>query len=285
MAIPVGAINYGYFDASSGVLPPVPSAAGFWFISTAGTLNNLDFKPNDILVWTPTVGFYPELGLNDWGSLSSIPKKLLDILASNQWKNEASSELPLPNTLAKRDTNGDIEARMVKATYPSQTAIPLGSSVAFRVNSTEDNFLRTADVSALIKFLGRVNDSALLEGLTADQIRESTRKGLVLDTLTINNKTLQAPFSITKADVGLGDTPNYPATNSCVGTSTSLLASQRAAYNAASAPLLDDVQKRPIFITEDAPTVKSPDGIHFHIDKTNHTFQLVLKYEDLLYTS
>ncbi|RJK82754.1 pyocin knob domain-containing protein [Vibrio cholerae] len=62
--------------------------------------------------------------------------------------------------------------------------------------------------------------------------------------------TLNKP---TAADVGLGSVPNYAATNSYEGTSTSLLATQRAAYDAAAAPRLEAERKRKITYGTTAP--------------------------------
>lgn len=161
---------------------------------------------------------------------------------------------PIPTTIAERDKNGDISARLFKSSYPSQSEIPSGSSIGFRVNNTTDTVGRYASLDALKDFLGTVKDSTLFNGKTLATVKAEARAGLVADTRTVNGKRLNANIEITKGDVGLDNVPNYGATNSPSGTSTALLATQKAAYDASAAPRLDDDRKRKTTISDQDPT-------------------------------
>ena len=156
----------------------------------------------------------------------------------------APSKDSLPNTVAIRDVNSDVTVRSIRFNYPSQSVIPDGSSVAFRVNSDTDPMLRVASRSAVINWLGRVNDSDKLFGKTIQELREELRFGLVPTSTTINGHRLDSSFNLNAADVGLGNVPNYPAVSGVEGQSTTLLATQKAAYDASSAPNLEPERKR-----------------------------------------
>lgn len=277
--IPVGSVYFGVYDASSGVLPPLPTQTGFWSISVAGTLNGTQYAVGTNLVYDTTVAaFYKEAGVNpEWNLIQNIPE------AATRWA-KYSDLTEVPDTIVNKDADGDIQVRMLRSAYPSQSAIPRGSSVAFRVNSGMDNFTRYGDVEALREFLGTVRDSEKLGGQTADKIKEDARSNLVPQSLTINKKRLEGPIEIDKYDVGLGNVPNYKETSSPAGTSTTLLATQRAAYEASAAPRLADERKRIIDISSSAPNSDANDGIYIVLDKVAKTFSIRLKSEGLWYT-
>ena len=120
--------------------------------------------------------------------------------------------------------------------------------MAFRVNPDDDQMLRTASRQALLNWMGRVVDSDKLFGKTLQEIREEVRSGLVYSSLTINGHRLDTSFNLTASDVGLGNVPNYPAVSGFNGQSTTLLATQKAAYDASFAPNLAADRKRKVTV-------------------------------------
>jgi hypothetical protein len=160
------------------------------------------------------------------------------------------------DSIPQRDVMGDITTRCFRSTYQTQSEIGNDDAgIAFRLASgTGDNYIRFVNKDGLHDWLGRVKDSTRFLGKTLDQVKTETRAGLVPDTITINNKRLNANISITAADVGLGNLPNYGHTNSYAGTSTALLATQKATYDAAAAPRLEAERKRKITKSSSAPS-------------------------------
>lgn len=167
-----------------------------------------------------------------------------------------SSTGPAANTVACRDATGDLSARMFKSNYQTQSEIGADTAgIAFRMtHETSDNYVRFVSKAGLKDWLGTMKDSTRFQGKTLDTVKAETRTGLVPDTITINNKRLNTPIAINAADVGLGNVPNYAATNSYKGTSTTLLATQKAVYDASAAPLLEADRKRKITKSTLAPS-------------------------------
>lgn len=161
---------------------------------------------------------------------------------------------PTAGSVAQRDSTADISARMFRSTYPTQTTATDAAGICFRTNSAADNHMRFINKDGMHNWLGRVKDSTLFLGKTLDTVKAESRAGLVPNTVTINGKRLNANQTITKGDVGLGNVPNYAHTNSYNGTSTSLLATQKAAYDAAAAPRLAADRRRKITTGTAAPT-------------------------------
>ena len=152
------------------------------------------------------------------------------------------------DTLVSRDGDADVSVRTIRFNHPSQSVVPEGSSMAFRVSSDADNYLRVGSHDAVVNWLGRVNDSDKLYGRTIQELKEEIRSGLVPSSITINGHRLDSNFSLTAADLGLGNTPNYPAVSGYNGQSTTLLATQKAVYDASFAPNLGPERKRLIMV-------------------------------------
>ena len=172
----------------------------------------------------------------------------------------AAAGLNTPSTIPARDVNSDVSLRTIRTSIQSQSEVPQGSSMAFRINNGADNHLRFASKSAIIEWLGKVLDSDKFAGRTLSEVREELRYGLVPDSLTINNHRLDTNFSLNAADVGLGNVPNFAAVSGYDGASTSLLATQKAVFDAASAPKLAPERKRKITIGTLVPTSGMEDG-------------------------
>lgn len=172
----------------------------------------------------------------------------------------------VPDTVPVRDPNGDIFARMFNTTHPSVNTAPLPTaSLAFRVDSVSDSYIRFLSLTGVRDWLGRVKDSEQLEGKTLDTIKRETRRGFVQDTLKINGKPLDTDINLTADDVGLGELPNYAATSSYKGTSINLLATQKAVYDAAAAPLLEADRKRKITTGTVAPADGEDGDIYLQV--------------------
>lgn len=57
------------------------------------------------------------------------------------------------NTIARRDSNGDLSARLMRSSYANQSSI--GGALAFRENNGSDNFIRfCSDAQAILNWLG-----------------------------------------------------------------------------------------------------------------------------------
>lgn len=92
-------------------------------------------------------------------------------------------------------------------------------------------------------------------GLTASGDILASGNVNALNQLYENGQRVYSPNNKpTAGDVGLGNVPNYASTNSFNGTSTSLLATQKAVYDAAAAPLLESDRKRKITSGTAAPS-------------------------------
>lgn len=152
-----------------------------------------------------------------------------------------------PETIPARDANADIDVRSVRTTLQTQSEIGSNwAGIGFRLAADDDNLLRFADKTAVINWLGKVKDSEKLQGKSLDKIKEESRTGLVPDTITINEKRLTGPIELNAADIGLGLVSNYGNTNSYSGTAENLYATQKAVYDAAAAPRLEEDRKRKI---------------------------------------
>lgn len=248
-----GAVFAGYWDAYKGTLPPAPQQDTFWIINREGVMDNVFYETGTALSYFSGQFWKTPGNRVDFSYIANAPET---VQRWAKWGEVQGKPVGtnLENNLVQRDSLGDAEARLWKSKYPSQTEIPKGASLSFRVNTEDDYFIRFADRDAVVKYLGQALDSAKLEGKNLDEVRALSRNGVVLDTITINNKRLNQNINLNAADVGLGDVPNYPATNSAEGTSTSLLATQRSAYNAGSAPHLADDRKRKITVKQTEPT-------------------------------
>lgn len=171
-----------------------------------------------------------------------------------------ASKAELPETIVERDGSGNITVRNIRTSQQSQSVIPAGSSMTFRVNNTTDNHNRYASRGAVLDWLGTVLDSSKFEGRTLPEVRNELRYGLVPCSLTINNHRLDSSFSLTPSDMGLGNLPNFAAVSGIEGQSTSLLATQKAVYDAACAPFLAGDRKRRVTISKDPPVLAGEDG-------------------------
>lgn len=203
-------------------------------------------------VWSPWAAIYSDYDRPSPADIGALPAngKAVDsaLLAGlTPTPNIAS------NTVAVRDANGDINTRLFKSTYQSQSDIAAEASLCFRVNNTTDTYMRFAPLDAVRNWLGRVNDSAMLGGKTVDQVKSEARAGLAVDSITINNKRINANITLGAADMELGNVANFGNTSLWNGQSTTLYATQKAVYDAASAPALGDARKRVITYGTDAP--------------------------------
>ncbi|ASV43639.1 tail fiber protein [Vibrio phage JSF12] len=236
------------------------------YLRIGGTLDSLKFSPDAVTQYVVYhAGNKPTA--TDIGALPSNGKAA-DADKLDGYNSSLSADA---NTVAVRDGSGDIAVRLIRSEYPTQSEIgSADAGIAFRIASgssgSSDNYTRFVNKSGLVNWLGRVNDSTLFLGKTLDTVKSETRAGLVVDTVTVNGKRLNANVTITAADVGLGNVPNYAATNSYSGTSTSLLATQKAAYDAAAAPLLEAERKRKITYGTAAPSAATgADGDVFFV--------------------
>lgn len=252
-SFPYGVSFAGYWDASAGLAPTPPPNDSFWVIIQEGSMRGSFYEEGSCMVYQGGTFSKADGFTTNWQAIVNKPDY------ATRWVKWG--EIPdkpvgteLENNIAIRDSDGDLEARRFKSTAYSQSAIPSGASLSFRVNPNDDNYIRFASRLAVVDWLQTVNDSYHLEGRTIDDITTLARQNVVLNDVTINKKPLTGPVELDAADVGLGNVPNYAATNSASGTSTSLLATQRAAYDAASAPLLADDRKRKITISNLQPS-------------------------------
>ena len=165
-----------------------------------------------------------------------------------------------PTSVPARDDTGDGFYRTIRTKYPSQSVIPKDASLAFRVDAEDNNYLRFASHPAVLEWLGTVKDSEALSGRTLSDLRQEVRFGLVPTSTTVNGHRLETSFYITAADIGLGNTPNFQAVSGLDGYSTSLLATQKAAYDAACAPRLEPERKRKVTVGKEVPLVPGEDG-------------------------
>lgn len=96
---------------------------------------------------------------------------------------------PTANAIAKRNWSGDLQARLLRATYPNQAT--MSGAIAFRVNNTNDNYTRYCSNPSVItdwlkipldsRYLGKTAkavDAAKLEGKTKAQVISEARNGL-----------------------------------------------------------------------------------------------------------
>ena len=61
----------------------------------------------------------------------------------------------VPNTIMRRDSQGDAHARLFRSTFPSQSDLSSNASIAFRINDSDQNYIRfTNSPSALRSWLG-----------------------------------------------------------------------------------------------------------------------------------
>ena len=72
---------------------------------------------------------------------------------SSKLNNATESTSGTANTIAKRDSNGDLTTRFFKSTYPNQDR--MNGALAYRVNNSSDNNIRfCSDVQAILEWLG-----------------------------------------------------------------------------------------------------------------------------------
>ncbi|RJE78146.1 hypothetical protein BGP78_06450 [Pseudoalteromonas sp. MSK9-3] len=136
---------------------------------------------------------------------------------------------PTANTIVKRNAAGDLQARLLRATYPNQTT--MNGAIAFRVNNHADNYTRYCSNPTAIadwlkspldsRYLGKAAkavDAAKLEGKTKAQVISEARNGLAqvntspsFKNATFDNGT-STIVNINADDAGLA------ALNVCSGT-------------------------------------------------------------------
>ncbi|MDU7215462.1 MULTISPECIES: hypothetical protein [Clostridium] len=72
---------------------------------------------------------------------------------SSKLNNATESTSGTANTIAKRDSNGDLTTRFFKSSYPNQNR--MNGAIAYRVNDSTDNNIRfCSDVQAIRNWLG-----------------------------------------------------------------------------------------------------------------------------------
>ncbi|MDU6519344.1 hypothetical protein [Clostridium sp.] len=79
---------------------------------------------------------------------------------SSKLNNATESTSGTANTIAKRDSNGDLTTRFFKSTYPNQDR--MNGALAYRVNNSSDNNIRfCSDVQAIKKWLEASNSKQI----------------------------------------------------------------------------------------------------------------------------
>lgn len=268
----------GFNAASGGPLPTVSDTAKdwFWFIYSNGTVDGTDYFSGSLLIWDSYQQAFRTL---DAPTFFDIRGKSDESTRWADWTEVTNK----PTTLVNYDAQGDITVRMVHSTYQNQSMIPRGSAISFRVDSANDNLTRFATADAVKDFLGTMRDSTKLSGKTLDEVKFETRLNLVPNSLMINGYRLDGNINLTAGDFGLANVANYGNTSSPAGTSTTLYATQRCAYEASAAPRLADERKRIIDISELAPAPDAPDGIYIKIDKSTRTYTELVKVDGVIY--
>lgn len=269
----------GFNAASGGPMPTISDTAKdwFWFIYSNGTVNTVDYFAGSLLIWDSTQQAFRTL---DAPTFFQIRGKSDEATRWPTW-GEVTDK---PDDIVHHDSENDITVRMVHSTYPTQSMIPKGAGISFRVNSGDDNLTRFATDEAVKTFLGTMKDSTRLAGKTLDEVKFETRANLVPNSLTINGYRLDRPVTLSAADFGLGNVANYENTSSPAGTSTTLYATQRCAYEASAAPRLADNRKRIIDISEADPATDAVDGIYIKLNKSASTFTMQVKEGGILYS-
>lgn len=75
---------------------------------------------------------------------------------ASRLNNKAESSGATGNTIASRDSNGDIAVRLIRSSYANQATV--GGALAFRTNNSTDNYIRfCSDTTAIKKWLGASN--------------------------------------------------------------------------------------------------------------------------------
>ncbi|MBQ4850998.1 phage tail protein [Pseudoalteromonas sp. MMG012] len=145
---------------------------------------------------------------------------------------------PTVNTIVKRNAAGDLQARLLRATYPSQTT--MNGAIAFRVNNHDDNYTRYCSNPTAIadwlkspldsRYLGKTAkavDTAKLEGKSKAQVISEARNGLaqVNTSTSFKNATFDNGTSTT---VNINaDSAGMAALNVCSGTNDGAQATGR----------------------------------------------------------
>ncbi|MBQ4864477.1 phage tail protein [Pseudoalteromonas sp. MMG013] len=145
---------------------------------------------------------------------------------------------PTGNTVAKRNATGDLQARLLRATYPNQTT--MSGAIAFRVNNHADNYTRYCSNPTAIAdwlkspldshYLGKTAkavDTAKLEGKTKAQVLSEARNGLaqVNTSPLFKNATFDNGTSTTVTISA--DSAGLAALNVCSGTNDGAQATGR----------------------------------------------------------
>lgn len=110
-----------------------------------------------------------------------------------------------PNTIAYRDAQGDISARLFKSNYPAEGYFPAGSALAFRSNNTSDDYIRfCSDPAAIRNWVGANNASNITLGTLDDARLPATisRKTIVKNTIT--SGSADSHLELQSPDVGGG---------------------------------------------------------------------------------
>jgi hypothetical protein len=77
------------------------------------------------------------------------------------------------NTVAVRDGSGDINCRLVRSSYPSQSTPPDSADIAFRNNDSNDNYVRFTDRTGLLNYLELGNRFATKSTTKSDSLGDS----------------------------------------------------------------------------------------------------------------
>ncbi len=156
--------------------------------SSGGKLNALAFDKSENAIR------HYQAAWNDtqWGSMKTLAytEDLGDAYLGKTEKAADSDKLDgyntatgvTANTVPVRDSAADITARLFRSNYQVQSSIAASGTVAMRV-STTDNYIRHINNAGFKAWLGKVNDSDLLDGLTSSAFLRSNAKAVDSDKL------------------------------------------------------------------------------------------------------
>jgi hypothetical protein len=129
----------------------------------------------------------------------------------------SSSQSPIANTVAVRDSGGDVRARLLRSDYNTSSTISGG--MVFRVNTGDNNYLRTCDnVGAIRTFIdtysksesdanylgktAKAEDSEKIDGINSTQLVRSDISGTINGTLTTTGDLIAGQAG--RVEVGRG---------------------------------------------------------------------------------
>ncbi|WP_432256077.1 gp53-like domain-containing protein [Limimaricola sp. AA108-03] len=93
------------------------------------------------------------------------------------------------NTIARRDFQRDIHARLLRSDYANQSTIPNGATIAMRIDATTDNYVRLVTAAGFVAWLN-ANNSGLnadtVDGLHSSSFLRKDVNDVTSGALTIN---------------------------------------------------------------------------------------------------